>query len=186
MRRLAAVFAIGALVGCGGSGDGWMPLRSKNHWSYTVTAGLTAAVRDVRVAEETPVGDDMGWHLVGAMGDSHLAWVGGTLYAGRLAGTDYAPPIPVCRPAAASPITWTGGVHHLGKVIGAKARLAMEEGSEEIAGRKLPVWIATLTVTLPDRTVETITSYAEGIGIVRQEERHDGALIRKIRYVSGP
>jgi len=187
VRRLfIAGVVMASLAGCRGGNQDWLPLAKGNHWTYTVNAGLMSAVRDVKVGGQTPVGSEEGWVLAGPMGESSLAWVDGQLVASRLAGTTYHPPLPICEPGSAEPRSWKGELRQMDTVVPGTATLGMTQEKEDLAGRNLDVWVATLTIKVEGKTIETVTSYANEIGIVRQEERHDGVLIRKLRYVSGP
>ncbi len=187
MKQIALVFLAGiCLAGCQSGAEDWCALAKGNRWSYTVNAGLTSAVREVRVDRSGPVGSHEGWVLTGSMGESALAWDGGTLYASRLAGTSYDPPLPVFQSGAGETRKWRGRILHVETAISATAVLKMAEGQEDLAGRNLDVLVATLVVKAGDQEIETVTSYANEIGVVRQEERHNAVLIRKMRYVSGP
>ncbi len=186
MKKLlpAALLAL-CIGGCDSSGDNWMPLEAKNHWTYTVSAGMVSAVRSVEVNGVEPCGSIEGFRLHGAMGDSVMAWDGNKLIASRLAGTAFRPPLPILlsQPGEAQ---WSGEMSLPGKTWEAKAKLEVKASKEDVGGRKLEVLVAKLTVTGPDSPVITETIFVRNVGIYRQEERVANRLTRKILYISGP
>ena len=186
MKKLVLVASIAfCMGGCDSSGDSWMPLVAKNHWTYTVSAGMVSAVRSVEVNGEEPCGSLQGLRLHGAMGDSVMAWDGNKLVASRLAGTSFRPPLPILL-SQPGEVHWNGGMSLPGKTWESKAKLEVKLSKEDVGGRKLEVLVAKLSVTGPDSPVETETIFVRNIGIYRQEERVANRLTRKILYISGP
>lgn len=179
MRLLALLPAV-LLVGCRSGGDTLMPLGTGKVWQYQVTSGLTTAVQTVKVTGPTSVGPFAGWSVRGDGAESRLAWDGGRLFAGCLAGTSYRPPLPL---VDADAKTWKGEAD---SGFGAKpmtATITNKKAKETVGSRPMDVTLVDVKFSNGD---EALTWFAPGIGIVRQEQRREDRLVAKLVYLSGP
>lgn len=121
------------------------------------------------------------------MGENRLAWVGSTLVASKLGGVIYEPPITILNPASLSDkISWKGTMTIAGKSILAEAELAQSSSKYTISSVQYAAIRTTLTVETPGKTITTDSVYANGLGLVSQEERLNGKFTAMIEYLSGP
>ena len=173
------------LAGCGAKTQDYFPLKIGNKWTYKVTIDNDQEIIDLTVAEEAPVGDHKGFLLQSEMGDSRLAWDGGTLLAAELAGTRYSPPIPLY---AADGTEWSGVVQAQSKQVAGTATVSRSEEELVVGGRSYRTVKCVLTLDSGEDHIQLTTWFYSGLGILRQELRSGPALERdrNIVFVSGP
>lgn len=186
MRQILPILAIASLAGCQG-GSTLYPLKTGNTWVYEAVSPIGKNVRTVRAVGPASVGPYPGFALGSESGTTELAWASGTLYASRLAGTTYTPPLPLLKDGS-GPRTWewTGKVVAPGGSIDARASAKSAPEDRTVAGRTAKTTMVTIQMQGPGTRVETISWYEKGVGLVAQEQRSGGALVTKLNYVSGP
>ncbi len=162
-----------------------MPLDEKSQWAYQVRSPLHEAVWEVAVEGRAPVGSFSGWRLSGPAGESTLAWQNGVLYAGKLSGTTYVPPIPLLA-TDQKPRAWKGQIIVAGAASTARANLEFKEEETQVGTKSVTATLSILTLTLEEGQIEIMTWFSSGLGIIRQEQRESGSLSRKLTYLSGP
>lgn len=184
---LGAVCA-GNLSGCARSSSSMYPFEPGHRWTYSVRAGFLTRVEEVKVLGPATVAGGPGWILGGEMGRSRLAWQNQVLVAEELPGTRLSPPLPILD-LQQQPGTfrrWRGILTANGRPFEATAELTMASTKLKIAGRDAPTSKTTLVLKLEDRSVELISWYIEGTGLVRQEQRTNGLQDRALEYLTGP
>ncbi len=176
------------LSGCRGGGDSdLMPLKVGSEWKYSVSGTFAKFVEPMRINREIGVAGTQGVELVGPMGYSSVAWKKGVLYADRLAGTSYSPPLPLLA-ADGRQMDWDGTVAWpTDGTQKATARLTHETQKLKLDANEYSTTRSRLQIIIDGtKSVELTTWFAPGIGIVRQEQRTGSNLDIRIDYLSGP
>lgn len=121
------------------------------------------------------------------MGPSRVAIKDGRLVAESLAGTVYSPAIPllVLTPEDRR-VTWSGLISAANRSIQATAVLEQTPSKVALGGRQLRGIAVTLTIELPTKKMVVKSTYAEGLGLVRQEQHENESQQRYLEYLSGP
>ncbi len=164
-----------------------MPLEKGATWNYSVRAGFVAAVHPVKAARRIAVGEAPGWELQSPMGNSRLAWSGRRLIADQLAGVRYSPPLPLFDPSSRKKDTkWGGFVFVGGKPVEATATISLRQDRFRVGGRDYNTELSEIKLKVGTRSIENLTWFVEGIGIVKQEQRTGPILDRALDYLSGP
>ena len=181
----AIPFLLLLAAGCS-SGSDLYPLRVGQQWTYMVSNGFSSRVQQVTVARRVPVALTQGYELQGPMGISRLAWNGGTLYATVLPNTRVYKPIPMLVSGRdKATLKWSGTVEILGKTQNASAEMNQQPETIDFRSSKLETEKSTVTVHLPQETIDLETWYARGVGPVRQEQRTNGKLDVRVELLGG-
>lgn len=184
---LTTLVAAGMMVGCGGgSSTGYFPLRKGTEWTYRVRSGFDTRIEPMRVVAPIAVSGGEGWKLVGPMGESRLAWREGVLLAEQLPGTRFAPALPLLRVGTQPGTAWQGFISTDGQTRSASADLVVGQDSVELAGRSRKALRSTVTVQSGPQTLVLDSWFVNGTGLVRQEFRRGGRLVRALDWVAGP
>lgn len=176
-----AVFA----AGCKPDAPAEMPLTPGMTWTYSVRTPYYTYVEPLTVKAESPVGKTKGAELQGPMGRSRLGWEGSRLVAATLGHTQFEPPLPlldVAKPEG----TWSGLMIVSGKSAKATATLKMDREQLRTAARTFSTIRSTLTVKSGERSMELISWFSPGVGLVRQEQRNEGSLALHMEWIRGP
>lgn len=184
-----ALAALGATYLCACSADHsqYYPLEKGAEWTYQYRFNFPRGVESVKVSEEIAVGGVQGYKLTGPMGTSRLAWKGNRLIAEELAGTRFTPPLPLLVPGAKDKVAeWTGTMQLKGAPIPATAVLRQTATSYTVSERKYPAIKCSLSLGSKDVQVETVSIYAEGLGLVSQEENRNSLFYGSLEFLSGP
>lgn len=190
-QRSKIALALGfllALSGCRGGGDSdLMPLRVGSEWKYNVSGKFAKYVEPIRINREIGVAGTKGVELSSPLGSSSLAWKKGVLYADRLSGTVYSPPLPLLTEDAQK-VDWQGSASWPTKgTLKAVARLTQEQQKLQLDARTYNTTCSRLQIIVDGtKSIELTTWYAPGVGIIRQEQRTGGDLDIRIDYLSGP
>jgi len=173
------------VFGCGDSVEEYMPLGEGNRWTYEVRLDADYFDADMTVERAASVGSARGWLLASDLGQCRMAWSDGELIAAELAGTTYAPPVPLF---AESGREWSGVVTTPTTKSAATARLQRSKEDLKIAGRTYGTVKCVLTLEGSGEKTQLTTWFFPGLGILRQEQRSGPALTRdrRIDFVSGP
>lgn len=187
-RIAGALLAILLLSGCQrGTQSDLMPLNVGSEWKYSVSGKFAKYVEPLRINREVGVAGTQGVELTGPLGVSAVAWKKGVLYADRLAGTSFSPPIPLL--AADSHVVDYKGTASwpVAGSVKVAARLTHEPQKLKLDAREYETVKARLQLVLDEsRSIELTTWFAPGVGIIRQEQRTGGELDIRIDYLSGP
>ncbi|HRJ97339.1 MAG TPA: hypothetical protein PLL78_11705 [Fimbriimonadaceae bacterium] len=182
-----ALVVLGSLAGCGSGGEAFFPLEVGNRWTYSVRAGFLSRVEDVRVERALSVADARGFELTGPMGVSRFVWKEGTLLAEDLPGTRFSPAVPLLVGGSVKASrNWRGIVRTMAGEREARGTLVQASDSLTIAGRGYDTRRTTLTVEGLGPRLELQSWFAEGIGLLRQEQRIGDQLVRSVEYLAGP
>ncbi len=188
MKRWAAGLLVGlSLTGCGDDTARYFPSDTGSRWSYTMRSGLISRVEEVSVLGAVSAGDTTGVRLAGPMGESVLFWKDHWLMAETLAGTRFDPALPILlgsRPGSTT--TWHGTVTVAGRSSSANATITQAKSSYKISGRSVPSLIVKTQLKSGGHVTAVDTWFAEGIGIVKQDQSRDDRWSRSLEYVSGP
>ena len=184
MSKSASLLAL-LVFGCGGGEDRYLELHKGAKWTYVVSMDGDEVIQEITVRGRAPVGEYSGWLVDSAMGQSRLAWDGGTLYAAELAGTTYSPPIPLF---ANKPTTWSGVVSTSKSSTKGSADLSRKNENLVQGGKTYATAKTTLTLKTGKDTVELTTWFYQDLGILRQEQRSGAGMLRnrRIDFISGP
>jgi hypothetical protein len=185
MRAAGLLAAMLLVAGCN-SGGSYFPDEPGMVWTYSVRTGHGAQhVEQVRVARRTTVAGTEGFALAGPLGTSRLAWKRGALWAEELPGARLLPPLPLFRNDL-EPASWEGMIESpMGKGK-ARATLIHAEEKLKIGGRTFAAVRAELKIERRAATTVLTSWLAPGVGILRQEQRTDGALELRMEWVAGP
>jgi hypothetical protein len=164
-----------------------MPLQKGKEWVYKVRTPYYTFVEPVTVVGETPVGANRGFELRSSMGGSRIGWDKGVLYASSLGQSQYLPPLPLLdsREEKAS-FKWKGILIAAGKSIPGTATIVQEAEELQIAARTLKTRRSTLNFSAEGTDIELVSWFATGYGLVRQEQRTNGALDVRMEWIRGP
>lgn len=167
--------------GCSNCSD-WMPLREGRSWRYLMRQA--AEVVEVRCDREIRVGDSDGWVLSGLGGETTLAWDGCILRAGQLGAMTFDPPIAILQ-ADKVDVKWNYSGKVTSRTLPGKADVSVVqeafeiEGESKSAGRRV-----TMTVETGDGSIEIVTVFSQGVGIVSQEQRNEGRTVSSVRLMN--
>lgn len=164
-----------------------MPLERGNRWVYTVRSGLASQIVFAKIVEPIAIRGGSGWQVEGPVGYSRLGWQNDRLVAEELAGTRVSPPLPILfAPPHPQAAKWTGILLSGGEAVSGTANISQIEDKFVLGSRKVDAIESTVSLQTGLQTIELKTWFAERIGIVRQEQRVDGRLVRRLEHVSGP
>jgi hypothetical protein len=168
------------------SGSSYMPSDIGTTWTYKVRTGFGAQhVVDTTITKRLSVTGAEGFELSGPLGATRMAWKDGTLWAQNFGNAQALPALPLLREDR-QPSEWKGTIEAATGRENATARLTHESEKLENAGRTIST-IRTQLVLKHARSTTTLTTwFAEGIGIIRQEQRTDGEFELRLDHVSGP
>ncbi len=173
------------LAGCSKQPD-LMPLRVGRTISYEVTHGMEKHVESMTVTAEVPVMGQTGYEISGPMGVSRMVWKDGVLYASQTANAILDPPIPLVS-LDGKVKRWNGTLESLDVSSDASAELVQKQvKGVEVGLRKIDATLSTLTVKLPRGTIEVLTWFQPGVGLVQQEQRTGNVLVLRMEMVGGP
>ena len=183
--RLSFIVYPLVLFGCS-SGNSLMPSDVGTTWTYKVRTGFGAQhVADATISKRLSVTGTEGFEIAGPLGATRMAWKDGTLWAQNFGNAQALPALPLLR-VDHQPVGWKGTLETTAGQEKASAQLTHETENRENAGRTTRTLGAQLVVKRPRSTTTLITWFAEGIGIVKQEQRTDGELDLSLDWVSGP
>ncbi|MBW7929290.1 MAG: hypothetical protein H3C58_14635 [Fimbriimonadaceae bacterium] len=173
-------WVLGTLVWIAGCAEppSVFPLREGWSGTYQVTGAFLPQVEDIKVVRRSTVAGEPGWVLGGALGESRLAWKDGVLVAEQLAGTWYAPPLPILRSTSGDE-EWRGVAVTLGKAKAISGTLIQRDEKVEFADKKTPSTHVVLDLAEPGAKIEIQIWYAKGLGPIRWEHRRNTALVQK-------
>jgi hypothetical protein len=155
-----------------------MPLDVGHSWNYIVKAGFDTYVTPVKVSRELSVADVSGVELACTLGTSRLAWAGDALMADRLVGTQFEPSLPILfRGDETHERPWKGQVVFVDRASPATATQS-QKGDDDISfgGKKIHCVRSTVRLKTAAHSIELITWFSAGLGIVQQEQRTDDRL----------
>lgn len=181
--RFSGLLLLALACGCAPSEQKYLPLTVGNRWSYSVKADFDTTVDDIAVTGRVPVGKVEGYRMTGNLGTSEMAWDGSTLLAAELAGQRFSPPLPLL---TASTTMWKGHIETAGRRIPAKAKVVSTKVKERFANRDYDTRRTEITFSSVGPNIYLTTWFAEGIGILKQEQRTGAKRDRRIEYLSGP
>jgi len=189
VRTAAGILLAGSLSGCAQQTD-WFPMKVGRHWTYQVRAGFDRRVESVRVVRPLAIASVDGFELGGPLGVSRLAWKNGDLVAESTVNATFSPPLPLLIPGADMTrdlprriATWHGRVVTLGKEHPGSAVLTEQTDKIDVGTRKVNAILATVSIRIPNGKIELQSWYEQGIGIVQQEQRTNGARIVQLQLL---
>lgn len=182
LNRLLALSGALLVCACGSGGSDWMPLAVGKKWNFKVKAGFETYIDSVAVTRELSVANRKGYELAGPLGVSRLAWVGDSLLAEKLVGTQFIPPLPILFDSDEThERPWKGRVIFVDRSSPATASQSQKADDDLMfAGRKIHCTRSTVRLKTAAREVELITWFSRGLGIVRQEQRTNGTLLVRL------
>ncbi|TYM27410.1 hypothetical protein FYL66_25720, partial [Salmonella enterica subsp. enterica serovar Typhimurium] len=137
-----------------------MPLKVGAVWTYQSSTPIAQNVRTVKVDSRAWVNHGNGYQLRSESGLTNLIWSHDTLYAGKLSGTLYDPPLPVLR-AGLDTADWKWDGQVTGPLAATQAHAEAKQVStdRDVGGHKTKTEQVTLTITLGKRQQEIVTWY---------------------------
>lgn len=155
-------------------------------WTYSVRTGFGAEhVEDVEVERRLSVAGTEGFEIGGPMGSSRLAWKRGVLWAERMANVAFSPPLPIFAEDRRA-MRWEGTLRTAFGLEKASALLEHDSDTLKPGGRVFETVAAKLTMQRPLGETILTTWFAEGVGIVRQDQRTRDELDLRLEWVAGP
>lgn len=194
---LAPAATLLAMSGCR-SGSDLMPLEVGRSWTYDVKAPQSFGryITAFKVSRRLSVANSTGVEVTSELGASRLAWVGGGLFAERLASAQFRPPLPLLFEAeetherpwngrvefveSASP-TWKDFVLDHGLAKATQSQKADDELT--YGGKKIHCVKSTVHLKTTAHDIELLTWFSAGLGIVQQEQRTDGKLLVQLKLL---
>lgn len=160
-----------------------MKLGSRS--TYTVRTGFGASVAPIRMSRALSVAGVPGYETEGPLGRSRLAWFGGELLAERFVGARFVPPITILvRNEKEAQRKWKGRFESPEGVHQAEARLEQSAAKFRIGSKQFDAVKTRLQVWWPGHRSEVLSWYADGTGLLRQEQRTDGELKVSLELLS--
>lgn len=175
-RRKAALAAL-VLISCTPSTKTYFPIAIGDVKQYSVRVGVMQRVEQVRVTGTDTVGAVAGYRMEGPGGVTRMAWSGSTLMCSEVGGVRFSPPLPLL-PAADT--QWSGVMEFAGKKGAGRARITLKEATHTVAAKEIPAQWVSAAFQGELGNFELNTLFAQGIGIVRQEEKRDGVVVRSL------
>jgi hypothetical protein len=179
--RLTLLLAATGLAGCRGGSD-LMPLDVGHSWTYMVTApqSFKTFVVPMKVTRELSVANVRGAEINSTLGVSRLAWIGDGLMAEKLAGTQFIPPLPIVFKAEEThERPWKGRVVFVDRSSPATGTQSQKGDDLDFGGSKIHCIRSTVRLKTAAHSIELITWFSAGLGIVQQEQRTDEKLLVK-------
>jgi len=182
---LAGLFLL--LAACERPQTSYFPISRDARWTYAIRSGLLSRVEDLGVKRELSVAGVQGYELGGPMGYSRLAIKGDVVVAENLAGTTYSPPLPLLiLKQEKRRVTWAGLITAANRPEQGSAVLMQSPTKVSLGGRQLRGIAVDLTIEVRSKRVVLKSTYAEGLGLVRQEQHENQSQERYLEYLSGP
>lgn len=162
-------------------------METGHRWTYSVRAGFFSRVEDLRVTRSISVAGRQGFELTSPTGSSRFVWKEGVLLAEDLPGTRFSPATPLLvGDRTQAERAWQGIVRTLAGEREARATLVQATDSLTLGGRSYETRRTVLSVEGLGPRLELRSWFAEGIGLLRQEQRVGDQLVRSIEYLAGP
>lgn len=177
MKRTCLLPLLVLLAGCA-KPPNVFPLKEGWSATYEVTGAFFPQVEEIGVLRTSTVAGMPGWVLGGALGESRLAWKDGMLVAEQLAGTWYAPPLPILR-SSNGDVEWRGVAVTLGQAKAISGTFVQREEKVEFADKKTSSTHVVLDLAEPGAKIEIQIWFVKGLGPVRWEHRRNTALVQK-------
>lgn len=173
-----------------------MPLETGRNWSYLARTGFDTYVTTLQVAKSVPVAGAHGFELTSDLGTCDVAWVGNGLVAERVINAQFDPPLPLVYSTSETyQRPWKGRVSFVENSVPRMPSLVFKEwpgranqsqSSDDdltFEGRKLHCIRSVVKLETNTQTIELITWFSSGIGIVQQEQRTNGKLVMKLELL---
>lgn len=143
-----------------------------------------AEVVEVTCDRRVRVGKTDGWVLSGLGGETTLAWDGCILRAGRLGSMTFDPPVAVLQSDKVG-ASWKYSGKVTARSLPATADVAIVQEAMEIEGdTKTPGKRVTMTIKTDRGSIELVTVFSQGVGIVSQEQRNEGRTVSSVRLMN--
>lgn len=182
MRAVVAALALVLLPGC--ARHELFPLERGKSWTYNVRTGFPRSVEKLTVERAIAVAGVDGWQVGSPLGVARLAWKDGVLLAEETSNLRFEPPLPILVDGVGKASrTWRGTVRHLGRVEEGAATLMQSEGRDTLGSKPIDVVKTELRIRLEGHEILVRTSYAEGIGPVRQRQETDGRFDVEMEFL---
>lgn len=173
------------VVGCGGPSH--VPLEVGARWEYAVSEALGSRIEQVSVVGHVSDAGGRAFRLVGDSGESYLRWRGGWLEAGKLAGTRYAPPLPLAHESGESrTLRWEGRVLTPRGWRGAAAEIEQKQGKTMLGADEVAALHTSVEIRVDGETIRLDSWFQRGTGLIRQRQRRGDRVERSLVYLSGP
>lgn len=161
-----------------------MPLSEGRSWSYLVPQA--SKVMTLKVAGRAYVGKSPGWVLLGEGGRNKVAWSGGELMASEFSAMRFDPPIVVLKPGREDAVWPYKGVCESRMWSGSVTGTVRQQREKiEVSGLERQTLLTTLELVFRGKKIELKTWYERSVGVIRQEQRNDGALVSSLVLLSG-
>lgn len=162
-----------------------MPLDVGHSWRYLAKAGFDTYDTNLEVSKAVPVAGTQGVELTSDLGACRLAWVGDALVADRLVNAQFSPSLPIVYSTDETfDRPWKGFITFVERTMKATATQSQSVDNDlTFEGRKLKSIRSVVKLQAEGHTLELITWFSDGVGIVRQEQRTDGELVMKLELL---
>jgi hypothetical protein len=145
-------------------------MKVGSKWFYMSRSGLRSLPDNLEVTGRVAIGDVQGYELTGDLGVVHLGWRGGRLVSDEMSGSRFTPPLPILAPAERK-ADWRGWVYTADRREPAKAFVTHSVIQLDQPGRSVKTVLSQVDMKLADRSVQLLTWFEPGVGIVRQVQR---------------
>lgn len=173
------------VCGCRGNGSDLMPLEVGKSWGYLVKAGFSEFYMPSKVTREVSVANTAGYEISNSVGTSRLSWTKDALVSERLLGAQFIPPVPLLfKSEETHERPWKGRVVLVDRAWPATATESQTgDDSIDYGGRKIHCTKSIVLLKTPVHEIELTTWFSSGLGIVRQEQRTDKALLVQLNLL---
>lgn len=166
------------------SAQDWMPLVTGKTWRYVAKTPLRSGTYRVRVTGETRVGLVRGYLLASESGNTKMAWSRNSLVVSQIGGIEFYPPLTLLKPLEGKTSwTYTGTIKTPFAEESSRIRISQEPAELTIGGISHPTILVTLTMFFQNQNIEWKTWFAEGRGILRQEQRNNGRFALSLELI---
>lgn len=176
----AVILILILLAGCS-RGPDLFPLEVGKSRKYVVSSGMAKRVATLQVTGRAPVAGVQGYELRSELGNFHVGWRFGWLWASDLAGTRFSPPLPLLYADYKGVKTWKGKVEAMGKTTDGQAELTQSWGDKASRTDGKQGVLVKITLKTGGKTIETESIYMPGTGLVEQSQRVDGLLTLRMK-----
>ncbi len=170
------------MAGCRSSGQDLMPLKVGEKRYYMARSGLKNLPDNVEVTRQVAIGDIEGYELSGNLGAAHLGWSHGRLISDQMSEVRFVPPLPILAPGDKL-LEWRGWVLSGDVREPAKASVTHAAARLEKGGRPVETVVSQVDLKISNRSVQLLTWFQAGVGIVRQEQRTNGRMDLMLEFL---
>lgn len=165
----------------------YLPLEIGNKWIYTVRSGLQVRIDTLKVIRETFIDGYRGWDIQGPGGITSLYWINKILKVKYMPNLKVSPSLPLLDVSKKDAyFKWKGFIIFEGKTMAATANIKQYQDKYQEGGKKFNCLKSHLEIYTDNKTIELISWFHTGTGIICQQQRTNNYLDISLEYLTGP